>query len=262
MTIAVSKIHLDQMETWLEWKKLNNPKAKQQLIEHYFPLVQLVSRKTANGLPSSVSEEDLQSYGVIGLIDAIEKFDIERGVQFRTYAMWRIKGAIIDSLRQADWVPRSVRERAKKIEEAYQHLEQKHLRSATEDEVCQHLGIDKEELHKTFEEVSAASLSSLEEPIHEDDSETLMSKIKDESLKHPEDTVRQTFLKETLAQAIETLTERERTVVSLYYYEQLTFSEIAAVMSLTLSRISQLHSKALWRLRNGLERQKKVLQER
>lgn len=261
--MAMSKTQLNPMDTWKLWKQTGSQEAKKALIEMYLPLVQHVSVRMAQGLPPNISQDDLYSCGTIGLIDAIDKFELERGLQFETYASWRIKGAILDSLRQGDWVPRSVREKTKKVEEAYQWLEQKHLRSVTESEVSAYLQMEAKELEKIRQEASVSNLASLEESVQEEDAETtLLSKISDDKIKHPEDTVHETFLKEAIARAIEKLTERERTVVSLYYYEELTLSEIAEVMSLTPSRISQLHSKAIWRLRNCLEKDKYMLQER
>ena len=261
--MAMTKACLDQMDAWRSLKTTGSKEAKKVLIEPYLPLVQHVSSRMAKGLPPNISQEDLYSYGTLGLIDAIDKFDLDRGLQFETYASWRIRGAILDSLRQSDWVPRSVREKSKKVEEAYQYLEQKHLRSVTESEVSSYLQIKMEELQKIRQEISVTNLTSLEDFVQDEETETtLMSRLSDDKVKQPEDTVHEQYLKESLAKAIEQLTERERTVVSLYYYEELSLSEIAEVMSLTPSRISQLHSKAIWRLRTYLEKDRSMLQER
>jgi RNA polymerase sigma factor for flagellar operon FliA len=195
----------------------------------------------------------------MGLIDATEKFDYERGLQFETYASWRIRGAIIDGLRQGDWVPRSVREKAKKIEDAYQKLEQTHLRSVTDLEISEYLNVSEKEFRQMLQEISITTLCSIEDPIGEDESETRMSVLVDEKAKNPEYKVNEFFLKESLVKAIERLTDKERTVVSLLYYDDLSLSEIAEVMSLSPSRISQLHSKAILRLRGSLGRFKNQL---
>lgn len=233
--------------------------AKQSLIEGYLPLVDYVSNRLSIGLPKNVSKDDLASYGIMGLIDAIEKFDYERGLQFETYASWRIRGAIIDGLRQGDWVPRSVREKSKKIEEAYQKLEQQYLRSVTDAEISAYLQVSESEFQQMVQEIAITTVCSIDDPIREEDSETRLSLLIDEKAKNPEYKVNEFFLKETLAKAIERLTEKERTVVSLFYFEELSLSEIAEVMCLSPSRISQLHSKAILRLRGSLSRFKTQL---
>ena len=203
----------------------------------------------------------LASNGVMGLIDAIEKFDYRRGLQFETYASWRIRGAIIDGLRQGDWVPRSVREKAKKIEEAYQHLEQQYLRSVTDAEISSYLEVSEKEFVHMLQEIAVTTVCSLEDPIREEESETRLSLLIDEKAKNPDYKVHEFYLKESLVRGIERLTAKERTVVSLFYYEELSLSEIAEVMCLSPSRISQLHSKAILRLRGALDKHKDQLME-
>ncbi|WP_027084328.1 FliA/WhiG family RNA polymerase sigma factor [Cohnella panacarvi] len=241
---------------WLRWKENGDSEARKLLIEQYLPLVDYVSSRMAVGLPKNVTKDDLSSNGVMGLIDAIEKFDYTRGLQFETYASWRIRGAILDGLRQGDWVPRSVRDKAKKMEDAYAVLEQKHLRSATDEEVCAYLNISDREFQQMLQEVAVAAVCSLEDPIREEESETRMSLLVDDKAINPEYTVHETYLKESLVYGIQKLTEKERTVVSLFYYDDLSLSEIAEVMCLSPSRISQLHSKAILRLRGALAKQK------
>lgn len=253
------KSHLPNIDVWKQWKEFGVIEAKQSLIENYLPLVEYVSNRLSIGLPKNVSKDDLASYGVMGLIDAIEKFDYERGLQFETYASWRIRGAIIDGLRQGDWVPRSIREKSKKIEEAYQLLEQQYLRSVTDTEISSYLQVSENEFQQMVQEIAITTVCSIDDPIREEDSETRLSLLIDEKAKNPEYKVNEFYLKETLAKAIERLTEKERTVVSLFYYEELSLSEIAEVMSLSPSRISQLHSKAILRLRGSLSRFKTQL---
>jgi len=253
--------HLSNIEVWKQLKEHGSTEAKKQLIEQYLPLVEYVLNRLAIGLPKNVSKEDLSSHGIMGLIDAIDKFDHERGLQFETYASWRIRGAMIDGLRQGDWVPRSVREKAKKMEDAYQKLEQQYLRSVSDSEIMEYLQMSEQEFNQTLQEIAITSIFSLEDPIKEDDSETRMSMLIDEKAENPESKVNEVYMKETLAKAIERLTEKERTVVSLFYFEELSLSEIAAVMSLSPSRISQLHSKAILRLRGSLSRSKNQLMQ-
>lgn len=243
-------------ELWLDYKSTGSSEAKKELIVYYIRLIDFVVNRMVIGLPKSVSRDDLYSHGSMGLIDAIDKFDYNRGLQFETYASWRIRGSIIDGLRQGDWVPRSVREKAKKLEEAYQKLEQAHLRSVTDDEVMKYLQISEGEFQQMLQDVSITTICSLEDPIKEDDSETRLSVLIDDKAINPESKVNEIFLKDTLSKGIERLTDKERTVVSLFYYEELSLSEIAEVMALTPSRISQLHSKAILRLRGLLSRSK------
>lgn len=253
------KSHLSNIDIWKQWREERILTAKQALIETYLPLVDYVSNRLSIGLPKNVAKEDLSSFGVMGLIDAIEKFDYERGLQFETYASWRIRGAIIDGLRQGDWVPRSVREKAKRIEEAYQKLEQQYLRSVTDSEISDYLQISETEFQQMVQDIAITTVCSIDDPIRDEESETRLSLMIDEKAKNPESKVNEFYLKDTLAQAIEKLTEKERTVVSLFYYEELSLSEIAEVMSLSPSRISQLHSKAMLRLKGHLSRFKTQL---
>ncbi|MDU4698675.1 MULTISPECIES: FliA/WhiG family RNA polymerase sigma factor [Paenibacillus] len=250
---------LNHADLWESWKEHGDLEAKKQLIEKYLPIVDYVSGRLAVGLPKNVSKDDLASNGVMGLIDAVEKFDYKRGLQFETYASWRVRGAILDGLRQGDWVPRSVREKAKKIEEGYQHLEQQYLRSVTDTEMSSYLNISEKEFQSMLQDVAVMTLCSLEDPIREEESETRLTLLVDEKAKNPDYKVREFYLRDSLAKGIEKLTEKERTVVSLLYYEDLSLSEIAEVMSLSPSRISQLHSKAILRLRGSLEKQRDLL---
>ncbi|MFC4775369.1 FliA/WhiG family RNA polymerase sigma factor [Paenibacillus sp. GCM10023252] len=253
--------HLLNMDKWRAWKEKKDIDAKKDLIEQYLPLVDYATSRVAIGLPKNVSKDDLYSNGVMGLIDAIDKFDYERGLQFETYASWRIRGSILDGLRSGDWVPRSVREKAKKIEEAYGQLEQRHLRSVSDAEISKHLGISEKEFTTMLQEISITTVCSLEDPIREEESETRLTLLIDEKAKNPDHKVHEFYLKESLVKGIEKLTEKERIVVSLFYYDELSLSEIAEVMSLSPSRISQLHSKAILRLRGALAKQKEALMQ-
>ncbi|WP_018750940.1 FliA/WhiG family RNA polymerase sigma factor [Paenibacillus sanguinis] len=250
---------LNYAELWEQWKEHGDLESKKQLIEKYLHIVDYVSGRLAVGLPKNVSKDDLASNGVMGLIDAVEKFDYKRGLQFETYASWRVRGAILDGLRQGDWVPRSVREKAKRIEEGYQHLEQQYLRSVTDSEMSAYLDISEKEFQGMLQEVAVMTLCSLEDPIREEESETRLTLLVDEKAKNPDYKVREFYLRDSLTKGIEKLTEKERMVISLLYYEDLSLSEIAEVMSLSPSRISQLHSKAIFRLRCSLDKQRDLL---
>lgn len=252
---------ISHMELWRQWKEEGKVEAKKRLIELFLPLVDFVSNRLAIGLPKNISKDDLSSHGIMGLIDAVEKFDYLRGLQFETYASWRIRGAIIDGLRQGDWVPRSVREKAKKVEDAYQKLEQQYLRSVTDEEMSAFLKVPLQDFQQMVQDIAVTTICSIDDPIREEDSETRLSLLVDEKAKNPEYTVNEVFLKDMLAKSIERLTEKEKTVVSLFYFEDLTLSEIAEVMSLSPSRISQLHSKAILRLRGSLTRFKSQLMQ-
>lgn len=249
------------IQMWQAWKDDGDIEAKKRLIEQYLPLVDYVTNRMAIGLPKNVSKDDLASNGVMGLIDAIEKFDYCRGLQFETYASWRIRGSIIDGLRQGDWVPRSIREKAKKIEEAYQKLEQQYSRSVTDVEISNYLEVSEKEFTTMLHEIAITTVCSLEDPIREEESETRLSLLVDERAKNPDHKVHEFYLKDSLTSGIEKLTEKERTVVSLFYFEELSLSEIAEVMSLSPSRISQLHSKAILRLRGALAKHKDQLMQ-
>jgi len=246
-------------DLWSEYKVNGNTEAKKALIERYIKLVDYVVNRMAIGLPKSVSRDDLYSHGCMGLIDAIDKFDYDRGLQFETYASWRIRGSIIDGLRQGDWVPRSVREKAKKLEDAYQKLEQEHLRNVSDKEIMDYLQLSEQEFQQMLQDVSITTICSLEDPLKEDDTETRLSLLIDDKAISPESKVNEIYIKDILCKGIERLTDKERTVVSLFYYDELSLSEIAEVMSLTPSRISQLHSKAILRLRGLLSRSKNQL---
>lgn len=242
------------IELWKCWREKKDKRAEEELVKAYIPLVNYVVSRLSTGLPSTVDRDDLTSFGHMGLLDAMKKFDYDRGLQFETYAMWRIRGAIMDGLRSNDLIPRSARDRAKKIEEAYQVLEQKYMRSATDQEVCAYLGISEQELSHSFSDTSFANNMSLNEPIHDDENEKnyRQSFIIDEKAKDPQKALDESAQKQQLADVIDRLSEKERLVITLYYYEELNLTEIAEVMNLSPSRISQLHSKALSRIKTVL----------
>jgi RNA polymerase sigma factor for flagellar operon FliA len=246
----------DLSTVWARFKETRDATDREQLILNYSPLVKYVAGRLSANLPQTVDSADLISYGIFGLIDAIEKFDLERGIKFETYAIARIKGAIIDELRAMDWVPRSVRARARDIERAIISLEGALKRTPTDAEVAAELGITLRELHDTFTKLSYTSVVSFEEMWapggEKDEKTTLMSMVEDDNADDPVQLFESEEIKDILAGAIERLPERERTVVVLYYYEGLTLKEIGQVLGVTESRVSQLHTKAVLRLRARL----------
>ena len=247
----------DVTELWSAFKDHDDERAREQLILNYSPLVKYVAGRLSINLPNTVETADLISYGIFGLIDAIEKFEPDRAIKFETYAIARIKGAILDELRAMDWVPRSVRARAREIERAYVKLENELRRVPTDTEVAAEIGVSDRELADIFTKLSYTSVISFDELWtaggEKDDSKTsVLSSIADENAEDPVASFEAEEVKEILAGAIEHLPERERLVIGLYYYEGLTLKEIGQVLSVTESRVSQLHTKAVLRLRARL----------
>jgi len=226
------------------------------LIISYSPLVKYVAGRLSSGLPQTVDTADLVSYGIFGLIDAIEKFDPERGIKFETYAIARIKGAIIDELRAMDWVPRSVRSRARDFEAAYIALENRFKRVPSDNEIAREMGVSAQELRAILTKLSYTSVISFEEMwsagADHDDRMDPFGSIPDETADDPVHMLESAELKEILAGAIDRLPDREKTVIALYYYEGLTLKEIGSVLGVTESRVSQMHTKAVLRLRARL----------
>ena len=240
---------------WLEFRRTRDRGLRDRLILTYAPLVKFVAGRLGSGLPAHVDEGDLVSYGLLGLIGAIERFDPEREIKFETYAISRIKGAIIDELRALDWVPRSVRTRARDIERAIGELEKRLLRAPTDEEIADKLGITVPELEVSLTEIGRSSIAALDELWTASDSGdqiALIDTIEDTSGPDPQGALAQTEMKEALGEAIARLPEREKLVVTLYYYEELTLREIGEVLGVTESRVSQLHTKAILRLKARL----------
>lgn len=245
---------------WEEFKQTGSARAREQLILHYVPLVKYVAGRVAIGLPANVDFDDLVSYGVFGLVDAVEKFDPGRGIKFETYAVARIRGAVIDGLRAIDWIPRSVRQKAKELEQTIAELEARLGRPATDREVSDSLGLTIEQYHELLAEVKGIALASLDEiwAGEGDDDGTggvrFGEMIEDSASEDPSLAVESDEVRRLLADAIDQLPERERLVVALYYYEELTLREIGEVLGVSESRVSQIHTKALLRLRAKLSR--------
>ncbi len=246
----------DTQTLWQEFRKTKDQGIRDRLILTYAPLVKYVAGRLGSGLPAHVDENDLVSYGLLGLIGAIERYDPDRDVKFETYAIARIKGSIIDELRALDWVPRSIRSRARDIERAIAQLEAKLGRTPSDEEVSNALGITEEEFNESLSEISRSSIAALDElwtiSASGGDQVALIDTIEDTQGPEPQTALAETELKEALAESISRLPERERLVVTLYYYEELTLREIGEVLGVTESRVSQLHTKAILRLKARL----------
>jgi len=259
----VSTADLSREELWNEYRRRARPEIRERLIVEYLPLVKYVAGRLAIGLPPSVEVGDLVSFGVFGLMDAVEKFDPSRGVKFETYAIARVRGAILDGLRSWDWVPASLRRRAREVEEAYATIEQRLGRAATDSEVAEALHMQVDEFQRLVADLSGTMIMSLDDiwTGHEDERDPKGSYdyIQDENAVDPVALAAFREKKEILAEAIDKLPERERMVISLYYYNGLTVRETSEVMGVSPSRVSQLHSKAILRLRGRLGRLKQSL---
>jgi RNA polymerase sigma factor for flagellar operon FliA len=243
-------------ELWRSYKATGDEHLREQLILHYSPLVKYVAGRVSVGLPSNVEQADFVSSGVFGLIDAIEKFDPERSIKFETYAITRIRGAMIDELRALDWIPRSVRQKARAVERACAALESRLRRSPSEAEIASEMGVPLDELQGVLGELSLANVVALEDLLHArgegGDRLSLMDTLEDTAADDPVEIAEDRELRRLLARAVNTLPDREKTVVTLYYYEGLTLAEIGQVLGVTESRVSQIHTKSVLQLRAKL----------
>jgi RNA polymerase sigma factor for flagellar operon FliA len=243
-------------DLWRRYKEDGDERARERLVVAYSPLVKFIAGRMASGLPSHVEEGDLISYGLLGLIGAIERFDLEREIKFETFAVARVKGAIIDELRSLDWVPRSVRARARDVERAHAKLEAALQRSPTDEEMAEELKMTVDEFQDALLEIANSSVLALDDLWTFADPEgsggqiSVLDTITDPNAVDPETEAQSSEVKDRLADAIESLPERERLVVALYYYENLTLREIGEVLGVTESRVSQLHTKAVLGLRS------------
>ena len=245
----------DIRAVWVEYRKSGDKALRDRLIVTYAPLVKYVAGRLGSGLPAHVEEADLVSYGLLGLIGAIERYEPDRDIKFETYAMSRIRGAILDELRSLDWVPRSVRSRARENERAITALEASLGRAPTDEEIAGKVGITTDELEESLADIARSSIGALDElwTVSGDGSQvSLLDTLEDPESVRPADALDETELRETLADAIARLPEREKVVITLYYYEELTLREIGEVLGVTESRISQLHTKAVLRLKSRL----------
>lgn len=253
----VDRVRSDPMSDidvlWEGFKASGDERLRESLIIHYSPLVKFVAGRVAAGLPRSVDQNDLASYGVFGLIDAIDKFEPERGFKFETYAINRIKGAILDELRSLDWVPRSVRAKAREIERSMAELEHKLQRAPTDEELAQHMGLDLAIVQDDLAEISQLGFAALDQTVGSGDTmTTLKDLVADTSGLSPEAAFQAEETRRALVDSINRLPDRERLVVTLYYYEGLTLAEIGDVLGVTESRVCQIHAKTVMSLRNRL----------
>jgi RNA polymerase sigma factor FliA len=248
---------IELKELWSRYKKKGDEKARERLVLAYSPLVKFVAGRMSSGLPAHIEEADLISYGLLGLIGAIERFEPEREIKFETFAVARIKGSIIDELRSLDWVPRSVRAKAREIEAAHTKLERELGRTPTDEEVSNALEMSIDEFQEALIQISNSSLVALDELWAVSDASgdqvSLLDTMRDPSAVDPARELGVSELKDRLAHAISRLPEREKLVVALYYYENLTLREIGEVLGVTESRVSQLHTKAVLRLKARLQ---------
>ncbi len=244
------------VEIWRQYKEEKIQEAREKLILHYAPLVKYVAGRVSSGLPANIEYSDLVSYGIFGLIDAIEKYDTGRGIKFETYAISRIRGSIIDELRAIDWVPRSVRFKARELEKVYMLLEGSLKRMPTDEEVAREMGISLDDFFQLLNQMSFISLVALDEMWNvggeKGDKLSLVDTLEDAKAKDPSKSYDVEERKTLLADAINRLPEREKIVVSLYYYEGLTLKEIGEVLGVTESRVCQMHTKAILRLKGRL----------
>ncbi len=241
---------------WQEYRESGRAELREKLILHYAPLVKYVAGRVGVGLPQTIEHADLVSYGVFGLIDAIERFDLDKGVKFETYAITRIKGAIIDELRSVDWVPRSVRAKARSIDRAMQALEGRLQRTPSDEELAQELGVSLRELQTMLEKVSFISIVALDETLsvggERGERLALVDTLRDVTSIGPEEKVDENEIRRLLGEAVTRLSEREQKVIALYYFEGLTLAQIGNILGVTESRVCQIHTKAVLSLRSKL----------
>jgi RNA polymerase sigma factor for flagellar operon FliA len=241
---------------WDEYKSKGTESAREALILNYSPLVKYVAGRVAVGLPANIEQADLVSYGIFGLIDAIEKYELDRGIKFETYAISRIRGAIIDELRAIDWVPRSVRYKAREVEKAYTALENKLKRPPSDAEIAGEMEISVDDLNNIYTQLSSVSLVALDELMSveggQGDKLSLVETLEDTRTTGPVESIETAEMKNILTTAINRLPEREKIVVTLYYYEGLTLAEIGKVLGVTESRICQMHTKAVLAMRGKI----------
>ncbi len=242
---------VDTDKLWNEYQKKPTPEIREQLILAYAQLVKLVAGRLSMYLGHNVEYDDLVSYGIFGLIDAIDKFDMDKNVKFETYASLRIRGSILDQIRKMDWIPRTVRQRQRKIDEAMKTVEMRTGKTATDEEIAIELGVSGDELVNWQSQLKVTNVVSLNE-FEEQGQEPTMEFAGQNRFSQPEAVVEEQELKGKLAEALEILTEKERRVVELYYYEDMTLKEISFILEVSESRVSQLHTKALAKMRKTM----------
>lgn len=244
---------MQEAEYWDRWTLNRDPDAGNILVEKYTPLVTYHVQRISAGLPRNVSRDDIMSLGLQGLFDALTKFDTKRDLKFDTYASFRIRGTIIDGLRKEDWLSRSSRERTKQLQRESEKLEQKLMRHVTPEEMAEHLKLPVAEVYETMHEQYFSNILSIDEKIQDDEADGQQSfVIKDDNERTPEQSILMGELLKDLTNKIQDLNDNEQLVLSLFYKEELTLTEIGGILSLSTSRISQIHSRALFKLRKLL----------
>ena len=237
-----------KQKLWEDYAKKKSPELQEKIIIEYAPLVKLVAGRLSMYLGYNVEYDDLVGYGTFGLIDAVDKFDYAKGVKFETYASLRIRGAILDQIRKMDWIPRSIRQKQRRIDMAYQSLEQKYGRMASDEEIAVELEISVDELETWQNQTKVTNIISLDE-FMEQGTESKVEQSLTADFDQPDKIIEKQELKDVLLKTLETLTEKEKKVIVLYYYEELTLKEISRILEVSESRISQLHTKALQKMK-------------
>jgi RNA polymerase sigma factor for flagellar operon FliA len=259
----MGNVPLDQKteeELWQEYRRARDPAIREIFIKQYAPWVKYVAGKVAAGMPHNVEFDDLVGFGVFGLLDAIEKFDLDKNVKFKTYAVTRIRGAIFDELRAIDWVPRSIRTNTREVEDAIVNLEAQLGRTATDQEIASSLGMDENEYLKTMQKISTTSILSLNDMWYSGDDSDQVSigeGIVSPPVLQPEVIVEKEEIRRLIIEFIKELPQKEQQILSAYYYDEATLREIGQVLNITESRVSQLHTKAITHLRAKLTNMRK-----
>lgn len=245
----------NKLKNLKDYRNTLDPEVKDRIILEYAPLVKFIAQKIASRLPSNVELDDLISCGVIGLMDAIQKFDATRDNKFKTYAEFRIRGAILDELRSQDWVPRSVREKAKQVERAYAKLEGELGRPATDEEMCEEMGVSLDEYYDLVNKAKSVSVLNIDDSasFSRGDKKLMMGLVEERKFSNPFAIVNFKSAQDRIKESIKALPEKQRLVLSLYYYEDLNLKEIGQVLDVTESRVSQLHTQAVLKLKKSLK---------
>lgn len=241
----------EKEKLWESYQKNPSSEIREQIILEYASLVKVVAGRLSMYLGYNVEYDDLVGYGIFGLIDAIDKFDAAKDVKFETYASLRIRGSILDQIRKMDWIPRTVRQKQKKLDEAIKNVEMRTGKTATDEEVAEEIGISDGELSNWQSQLKITNIVSLNEYV-EQGSEPVMDARNNSHFAQPEEKIQENELKEVLGETLELLTVKERSVIELYYYEELTLKEISKILEVSESRVSQLHTKALLKMRKKM----------
>ena len=246
--------NLTTMQLWKMYKANATIRLRQELVLRYLGLVKYVVRKMIKNFPHAIEEKDLYHIGILGLVEALERFNMDYGIKFETYAIPRIKGSIIDELRKLDWIPRSLRSRTNMIKEKMGELDQKFGGSYSDQEIAKSLSIDMSELQNWKKEITSVNMLSLDKPIDDTYKQNLYDMIEDEEEENPDFKMEEEEMKRILLKAIKQLPEKTRLAITLYYYEKLTFKEIGQILNVSESRISQIHSETMGKLKKSINK--------